>query len=185
MNGTILERNLNIGNRVQIALMTSADIPAVMEIERSSHLEPWSRESFLEELQRSHSRVLLARISEDLPCASGCHGTHSRPPGNVAGYVCFWMVADEIQILNVAVHKDCRRRGVARQLLVHALKMGVERGARVAVLEVRKSNTTAQALYGSLGFRQAGERPDYYGIVKEPAIFMELDFDGICALAMC
>lgn len=173
---------MNIGIRVQIALMTSADIPAVMEIEKTSHLEPWSRESFLQELQRTHSRVLLAKISGDSPFTQGCHGTHPRPPGNVAGYICFWMVADEVQILNVAVHKDCRRRGVAWQLLVHALKMGVERGARLAVLEVRKSNTAAQALYGNLGFRQVGERPDYYGIIKESAIFMELDSDGISAL---
>jgi ribosomal-protein-alanine N-acetyltransferase len=173
---------VGIGIKVDIAPMTPAEISAVMEIEKSSHLEPWSRESFLEELKRSSSCVFLAKVSPGCCSVPSSGGGDGCLPGNVAGYLCFWIVADEIQILNVAVHRGCRRNGVARQLMLHALRAGVQRGARVAVLEVRKSNTAAQALYSSLGFKRVGERPDYYGVVKEPAVFMELEPEGLFAL---
>lgn len=92
--------------RFEIAPMIPSDIPTVMEIERSSNLEPWSEQSFLDEMYRLHSRVFVAREfcgkegggEEPQPCADRL--------GQVVGYVCFWRVADEIQILNVAVHRD-------------------------------------------------------------------------------
>lgn len=161
--------------------MTSADVPAVIRIEESSHMEPWSTASFLEELQQRHSHVLLARVAVE--SSGGCCGAPGLPAGSVAGYLCFWVIADEIQILNVTVHQECRRRGVARQLLVHAFRMGIEKHARIAVLEVRKSNSAARALYESMGFRKVGERPDYYGVVREAAISMMLDHDGMRSLA--
>lgn len=163
--------------RVQITPMSLTDIPAIMEIENHSHLEPWSRESFTQELGRSFSQVLVARILDDPFRRPESPGDIIRLPGRVAGYLCYWHVADEIQILNVAVHRDCRGLGVARRLLRLALEVGVERGARLAVLEVRKSNMAARTLYESMGFCSVGERPDYYGVVKESAVFMELNLD--------
>ena len=176
----LMKMNLNSGVQVHIASMTSADISAMMEIETNSHLEPWSREAFLEELDRSQSRVLVARLAKGSLC--GRDGLSFKVPGRLAGYLCYWLVADEIQILNITVHPDCRRAGVARRLLMSAFADAVEKGARLAVLEVRKSNTPARALYESLGFEKVGERPDYYGIVKEPAVSMVLDYGGLCAL---
>lgn len=172
---------MDIGIRVQIVPMTSADVPAIMRIEKSSHVEPWSTASFLEELQRRHSYVLLARVADE--SSGGCCGALNLPTGSVAGYLCFWVIADEIQILNVTVHQDCRRRGIARKLLVHAFRMGIEKNARLAVLEVRESNSAARALYESMGFRNVGERPDYYGVVREAAMTMMLDYNGMRALA--
>jgi ribosomal-protein-alanine N-acetyltransferase len=88
-------------------------------------------------------------------------------------------VADEVQVLTVAVHKDFRRRGVARALLNQALGVGCGGFALRGVLEVRKSNTAAQLLYKSLGFRVVGERPNYYDLPKESAVLMELELkDG-------
>jgi ribosomal protein S18 acetylase RimI-like enzyme len=57
------------------------------------------------------------------------------------------------------------------------LRFGAGRKARRAVLEVRASNLAAQHLYASLGFVAAGQRPDYYGGVREPAVLMELKVD--------
>lgn len=160
--------------RLEIAPIIPADIPAVMEIERSSNLEPWTEQSFVEEMHRLHSRILVARI----PC-----GREEPPPfapsmGQVVGYVCFWRVADEIQVLNVAVHKNYRRKGIGRFLLSHVLRFGVANRAGVVVLEVRRSNVAARMLYESMGFHEVGERPNYYGVLKEPAILMELDLAG-------
>ena len=146
---------------LRITELLSSDIPDVVAIEQESNLEPWTQESFLEELLRPHSHLLVARIRED----SG---------EMVAGYLCFWLVADEVQILNVAVHRAYRRQGIGRALLAHCLHFGSRKKARKAVLEVRSSNSPAQCLYCSLGFRAVGERPDYYGGLREHAVLMEL-----------
>lgn len=180
MNGAVEDTNLNIGVQVHITSMVSADISSMMEIERISHLEPWSRNAFLEELDRPHSRILVAKLAEGW--LSPRDGFQLKVPDSLAGYLCYWLVADEIQILNVSVHTDCRRCGVARRLLLCAFADGLMKGARCAVLEVRKSNAPARALYESMGFEEIGERPDYYGVVAEPAVSMMLGHTGMCAL---
>lgn len=146
----------------RITELLSGDIPGVAAIERDSNPEPWTEESFLEELLRPHSHLLVARVPE----GSG---------ETVAGYVCFWLVADEVQILNIAVHRAYRRRGLGRSLLVSCLTLGYRKNARKAVLEVRLSNSAAQSLYQSLGFRAVGKRRDYYGGLGEHATLMELN----------
>lgn len=146
---------------VRITLMTPADIPAVLTIENESHLEPWGKESFLSEMERAHSQLWTAR--------------RTRGDDAVLGYICFWIVADELQILNLAVAVRCRRQGIGRRLLHQAMLLGDAAGVRVAVLEVRKSNAAARKLYAGMGFQSVGERPDYYGVVREPAVLMELN----------
>lgn len=154
----------------RITELLSGDIPDVEAIEQDSNPEPWTRESFLEELLRPHSHLLVARVPEG-------------PAETVAGFICFWLVADEIQILNVAVHPAYRRRGIGRALLMRCLSEGLLKKARKAFLEVRSSNTAAQRLYRSLGFREVGQRRNYYGELQEHATLMELnmaaeDFSG-------
>ncbi|MCK8600162.1 ribosomal protein S18-alanine N-acetyltransferase [Desulfoferrobacter suflitae] len=140
--------------------MTASDIPLVLTIERDSQPDPWSEGLFLEELTRPHAHVLVARaLQRKMP---------------LMGYICFWDVAQEIQILNVSVHRSCRRRGIGRCLVAEALLYGSLRGATVAVLEVRQGNLGAQRFYTTLGFRAVGSRPDYYG-PGESAILMERD----------
>ncbi|MFZ2447030.1 MAG: ribosomal protein S18-alanine N-acetyltransferase [Syntrophobacteraceae bacterium] len=147
-----------------------ADIPAILEIEKRSQPEPWTEQSFLEEFDRLHSHLLVARLA----CKAAGEGDPPPPPGGVVGYICYWCVADEIQILNIAVHPDFRRRAVGRTLLSHAIRTGCDKKAGVAVLEVRGSNIAARRLYESAGFKAVGERPGYYGDKEEPAILMEL-----------
>ncbi|MCE5242027.1 MAG: ribosomal protein S18-alanine N-acetyltransferase [Syntrophobacteraceae bacterium] len=157
---------------LSITPMAPEDIPAVVEIERNSNLEPWTAESFLEELGRPRSVVLVARAA---PSRNPGEGTEEGGACAVVGYVCFWCVADEVQILNIAVAPAHRRMGIGRRLLHDSLQWGRKNKARFAVLEVRPSNTAAQMLYERAGFRIVGKRPDYYGVVKEPALLMELE----------
>ena len=155
----------------EVSPLEKADIPSVAQIEKQSQPEPWTARSFAEELERIHSRVLVARVK-------AAAGEKPDEAGTIAGYICFWCVLGEIQILNVAVHEDFRRRGAARLLLRKAIESGCEGKASLATLEVRKSNVAARTLYESIGFRVAGERPGYYGAREEPAIIMELELDG-------
>lgn len=148
---------------LEIVAMSEEDIPRILEIEREGQPEPWSGELFREELHRVHAQAMVVRV-----------GGGERSP---VGYICFWEVAGEIQILNVAVHKDYRRRGIGRALMQHALRYGLDRNARTASLELRRSNVAARRLYEGMGFRVVGERPNYYGL-RETAIIMELELDS-------
>ena len=155
---------------ITVSPLAKSDIPSILEIEYDSQPEPWTERAFLEEINRADSSVLVARLpAGDLVGA---------PFPEVAGYICFWSVAGEIQILNIAVRKTLRRRGIARKLIELAIRTGWEQHAGLVTLEVRKSNSAARKLYESFGFRVTGERPNYYEVQKESAILMELDISA-------
>ena len=82
---------------------------------------------------------------------------------------------DEIHVLNIATSPEDRRRGIGRALMDAAADHGRRRGARLATLEVRRSNASAIALYRALGYRQVGIRPNYYAEEGEDAIVMIAD----------
>lgn len=134
-----------------------SDIKAICEIERLSFPSPWSKWCFLTEYVNPHSTILVA-------------GPPPPQPWQVWGYIVFWIVADEMHILNLAVHPDRRRRGIARALLSAALAQGQRQQVAVVSLEVRPSNRAALSLYHSFGFRQVGRRPRYYADNQEDAL---------------
>jgi [ribosomal protein S18]-alanine N-acetyltransferase len=150
--------------KIELIPASFEDIPAILAIERDSQPEPWSEELFRGEMRWPHSRIVVAGASER--------------PDKLLGYICFWKVADEIQVHNLAVHRDYRRHGIGRALLQWALRFGLASSARVAVLEVRTNNQGAQEFYESFGFRAVGKRPDYYAS-GEAAIIMELEFEPL------
>ena len=80
-----------------------------------------------------------------------------------AGFILYRIVADEGEILSVAVVHEYRRRGIARQLLEEALRHAYREGARTVHLEVEDSNVGAIRLYRAMEFRESGKRSGYYG----------------------
>ncbi|XXF80928.1 ribosomal protein S18-alanine N-acetyltransferase [Myxococcaceae bacterium GXIMD 01537] len=144
--------------------MTQDDLAAVMALEQASFKTPWSAELLRRELDHDWSTILLV---ED-PREGG--------PPELLGLAIFWLVHDELHVLNVATAPQHRRRGVARVVMVEALARARARGCSLATLEVRRSNEPALQLYKSLGFRSVGVRPNYYVDEREDAIVMVLDF---------
>ncbi len=140
------------------------DVRAIFAIEKQSFPTPWSRWTFLAELTQPIGNFLVI-------------GPTPPSPWQVWGYTVFWIAAAEMHLLNLAIHPEQRRRGIARTLLSEALNQARLQGARVAWLEVRPSNTAARALYESFGFKEVGRRPGYYDDTKEDAILLALYFD--------
>ena len=165
-----------MGLEITVSPLVESVIASILEIEKDSQPEPWTHKAFVEEIDRVNSRMLVARVVTG-PAAGS-------PYQEIAGYICFWLVAGEIQILNIAVHKALRRQGIARKLIELAIRTAREENARYITLEVRKSNLAAWKLYETFGFRVIGERPNYYGEHKESAILMELEITGGEALAV-
>ena len=143
-----------------IAAMEGSDIDAVMEIERLSFRAPWSRNVFLEELGREWARVDVLR---------------DVATGEVAAFANYWLVADELHILNIATHPQHRRAGHATRLLAHMVDVARRGTCRCMTLEVRRSNAIAQRLYRRFAFRAVGVRPNYYAEDQEDAIVMLLE----------
>lgn len=142
--------------------MRAEDLDRVVEIERDGFRHPWSRDLIERELSHAWSTIQLA-TTED--------GTGEV----ILGFIVFWLVHDELHVLNIATALESRRGGVGRALMLEAHEAGRARGARVATLEVRRSNTPAIELYRTLGYRQVGVRPNYYADEGEDAIVMDLD----------
>ena len=86
----------------------------------------------------------------------------SQQRGNLVGFLIARRMADEMEILNLAVEPAERRRGVAGRLLEAALERGRACGVNRIFLEVRASNAGAIAFYEHGGFVRTGRRPRYY-----------------------
>ena len=97
--------------------------------------------------------------------------------GAPASFLVGWHVADELHILNVATAPAARRRGLAAALIERVLAYAVEHHLRLMLLEVRRSNEPAIALYRKHGFSIFGVRKAYYADNDEDAIEMALIFD--------
>ena len=138
--------------------MNRSDLPEVMTIERHAYAYPWSERFFLQELTAQCARAIVAQVG-----------------GRITGYVLFWLLPDEVDIHNIAVHRDFRRRGIGRQLLWKAIDAAQQKISTRVTLEVRKSNLGAQKLYESQGFIVTGMRRGYYSDDGEDAITMALD----------
>lgn len=138
---------------------SSADSAALAALEAASFPDPWSEAQLRTALDDDTVHGAIAETSA----------------GEVAGYAISRVVADEGELLSVTAAPALRRRGIGRLLLDDALEAMVRRGARSAWLEVRASNTAAQALYARLGFVRAGTRRGYYRHPVEDAMVLRAD----------
>jgi ribosomal-protein-alanine N-acetyltransferase len=144
--------------------MTLNDVEQAHRLDQISFSLPWPERSFRYEIAENPNAVSWVCDAE--------MGNGSRV---IAGMIVAWLVLDEVHIGTVAVHPDYRRRGIGRQLVARVLLACVTRGAKVAFLEVRRSNLAAQALYLQMGFEMVGERRRYYHDNNEDALLMNLN----------
>ena len=144
---------------MMITEMNASHVPQVAALEKICFADPWSEMSIASELQSLWSYWLVA--TED---------------DRVIGYVGSQSSIDEADIMNVAVHPDFRRRGVAEALIIRLVSDLKERGIHALLLEVRVSNTPAITLYEKLGFSQVGRRKNYYHNPKEDALILRKEW---------
>jgi len=140
------------------------DAEALASLEERCYTHPWTVRHFRDEIARpGRGRVVVLRD----PRAAG------DPERGIRAYFVIQVVADEMHLLNLAVAPEMRGRGWARWLLRLALLLGARRGARRALLEVRRSNQPALALYQKAGFRELSVRRNYYTRPQEDALVLE------------
>jgi [ribosomal protein S18]-alanine N-acetyltransferase len=152
----------NPPNDLVLRPMRLEDIPQVHALDVLSFSLPWPENSYQYELTQNPNSQCW--VVED---------THNGA-GRIVGMSVAWLIMDEVHIATLAVHPDYRRKGIAKRLLVRSLLEGYARGGRTALLEVRRGNLAAQALYFKFNFQVAGLRPRYYQDVGEDALLMTL-----------
>lgn len=140
---------------INILSLTEEYIEETYELEKLSFSEPWSRMTFIKELENPHSHYYIAL--ED---------------GKLIGYAGMLAVLDEGHIMNIAVDKGHRGQGIGKKLVNTLLGKARQLGLIGLTLEVRSGNKQAINLYESLGFVSVGIRKDYYHYPLEDGIIM-------------
>lgn len=140
-----------IPSAVALRGATPADLPAVMELERSGFpvREQWSEASWRAEVEGPDRLVLVATAAEDRAA--------------LQGVVTYQIGPDTADLMRVVVDPAARGRRVGRALVQAGLMQVGGRGVRRVLLEVRHDNAPAIALYTGCGFSILATRPDYYG----------------------
>lgn len=144
-----------------IEKMNATHVPQIAELEKLCFSDPWSEKSIETELSCRLSVWMVALEGEQ-----------------VVGYVGSQTVIDESDMMNIAVHPDFRRRGIAEALVAELEAALRQRGSRALTLEVRDSNAPAIALYEKLGFSQVGLRKNYYRNPKEDARILRKEWES-------
>lgn len=140
------------------------DIEALVALERLCFSHPWTPRNFTDAMaDPPRSRVVVLRM----PHASG------PSERGIAAYCVYQIAAGELHVHNLAVDPGARRAGLGRLLMLRVLELAGRAGACVALLEVRRSNEVARALYESLGFHVLATRRNYYSHPAEDALVME------------
>lgn len=130
-------------------------IASAADVEKACFSSPWSEKSL---------RMLLNPPGYAFMCMRD---------GRCAAYCGMLIVADELQIMNIATYPEFRRTGCARELLSAVYKLAKEKDVSFITLDVRESNYAARNLYLSEKFEEIGIRPGYYFNPPESAVIME------------
>ncbi len=144
--------------RIRLRLAHPEDISQISQMEHLVFSTPWSPKAFEAELKKKGAYLWVLEKN-----------------GEILGYICFWVVAGEAHLANLAVRPAYRRQGLATWMLKTCIRFLKSRGIERILLEVREKNTSAQGLYQKLGFSIDGYRREYYRDTKEDAILMSLD----------
>ncbi len=125
---------------------TQEDIDQIIEIEKESFKDPWTKENFEKELKLKFSHFFVCKeLSE------------------VIGYIVFWTIEDEGHIMNTAVKKEYRGKGIGKILLNHIIEFSKTKNIKQIFLEVREKNLIAKKLYSAFGFEPIQLRKNFYG----------------------
>ena len=136
---------------VEIRRIDAESARRAAALEKLCFSEPWSEKAILEEAERGF--FIAAYID-----------------GEFAGYAGMLCVLDERDVCNIATVPHFRGKGVGMALTQALIESARESGASVIMLEVRKSNAAAIALYEKAGFTLVGQRKNFYTMPREDAL---------------
>ncbi len=148
-----------VRRKMMITNMRQEHVAQVAALEKLCFRDPWSENSVASELNNPLSLWLVALDGERL-----------------AGYVGSQTVMDESDMMNVAVHPDFRKQGIATALILGLVEELRKKGSHCLTLEVRASNENAISVYRKLDFQEVGRRKNYYRNPREDALILRKEW---------
>ena len=133
------------------------DIKKMVEIENSNFKEPWNYKTLYYESQHSVNTRFLGVYIDD----------------EIVGYIGFWIMIDYIDIINIAIHNDFKRMGIASELLNSVEEFARNIEVEKICLEVNVNNEAAINLYKKFGYKEVRLIKNYYDRLKEDAYLMQ------------
>lgn len=149
---------------IHIRKLLIQDFPGILAIENENPF-PWSEAQFMESQGPFYENLVIeAKIGVVI---------------KILGFAVMQVVAEQGDILNLAIKSEFRKKGYGSRLLQELLTIGNNRQLRKIFLEVRSSNKPAIQLYQRAGFKEIGIRKDYYRTIKgrEDGILMEFVYN--------
>lgn len=144
--------------KIELKEMTSSYTEGVFNVGKLSLKEAWSLDSINKELDNKNAKYIVA-VTEN---------------NEVVGFIGLWIVLDEGDITNVAVHPNYRKQKIASLLIEYVINNMKNWNISSLTLEVRKSNIAAQNLYKKFNFNVSGIRKNFYSDNNEDAYIMWL-----------
>jgi ribosomal-protein-alanine N-acetyltransferase len=149
--------------KVHIRWMIRRDMPEVLRAEQESFEYAWTEEDFLKCLRQRNCIGMVAEHAE-----------------KVIGFMIYELHKTKLHVLNFAVHPDCRRTGVGRQMAGKLVgKLSSHRRTRIT-LAVRETNLPAQLFFKALEFRAVRVLRGYYEDSGEDAFLMQYRIADDC-----
>lgn len=139
----------------KIKAMNSSHVEGVFEVSKLSLSETWNMESIERELSNKLAKYFVALDGD-----------------KVIGFIGMWIILDEGDITNIAVHPNYRKQGIGNLLINRLVSLCKESNINSLTLEVREGNIPAQNLYKKHEFKEEGLRKNFYDNPKENAIIM-------------
>ena len=131
------------------------DSVVIADIEKECFSLPWSKNA-IEKAIKDPSYTVLCKYCD----------------GEVCAYITALNTPDSVDICNIAVREEFRRRGFASELLRELIRRFEN---KKVFLEVRSKNTAAISLYEKMGFCFAGKRKSFYSNPTDDAFILTLD----------
>jgi ribosomal-protein-alanine N-acetyltransferase len=149
---------------VHIRWMIRRDMPEVLDIEKQAFEFPWSEDDFIRCLRQRNCIGMVAEFEE-----------------RVVGFMIYELHKTRLHVLNFAVHREMRRRGIGGSM-IHKLisKLSYQRRNRI-LLEVRETNLAAQLFFRNASFRAISVLKDFYEDTTEDAYLMQYVYQPAAA----
>lgn len=144
----------------------------IAELEKMTFSDAWSYESICDTAEYDYNRIFIAYMDEGGELVSCDYREYNGNSEKLCGYLISNVVADESELLRIAVLRKLRKCGYGQALMDQYIK---DTACNRYFLEVRKGNSSARTLYEKMGYKEAGMRKAYYDKPVEDAVIYELD----------
>lgn len=125
--------------------MTLSDLAEIANNLTSAFDEFWNSSILESEIKNPFSQYIIAKINKEIVGFAGVIDT-----------------VDQLEITNIVVRKDFRKKGIGNELLTELIKLAKENDKEKITLEVNNTNLAAIKLYEKNGFKNVGFRKKYY-----------------------